>query len=136
VRDKAGNRLMRALNQRSIIPVYRGFFLCSPSDVFKLSDNRVLYKEKRVAVSPQICNEDCAMKWLDKIPLAPLVIFGIALALAPFSPQPHLLEKIQMLVNGQLSRPIDIFDLFWHSVGLVLIVLKLIRMRQLKTPTA
>jgi hypothetical protein len=72
------------------------------------------------------------MKWLDTIPLAPIVVFGIALALAPFYPQPHLWEKIQMLFNGELSRPIDIFDVFWHSVGLVLIALKLIRMRQLK----
>ena len=72
------------------------------------------------------------MKWLDKIPLAPLVIFGIAMALAPFSPQPHLLEKIQMLFNGELSKPIDIFDLFWHSTGLVVLGLKLLRMRQLK----
>jgi hypothetical protein len=76
------------------------------------------------------------MKWLDTIPLALIVVFGVALALAPFYPQPHLWEKIQMLFNGELSRPIDIFDLFWHSVGLVLIVLKLIRMRQLKNPSS
>jgi hypothetical protein len=76
------------------------------------------------------------MKWLDTIPLAPIILFGVALALAPFYPQPHLWEKIQMLFNGELSRPIDIFDLFWHSVGLVLIVLKLIRMRQIKNPSS
>ncbi|KPJ90847.1 MAG: RND transporter [Gammaproteobacteria bacterium SG8_11] len=72
------------------------------------------------------------MKLLDSIPLAPLVVFGIFLALAPFYPQPHLLEKIQMLFNGELSKPVDIFDLFWHSVGLILIGLKLLRMQQLK----
>jgi hypothetical protein len=72
------------------------------------------------------------MKLLDNISLAAVLIFGIALALAPFYPQPHLLEKIQMLFNGELSRSIDIFDLFWHSLGLILIALKLLRIRQLK----
>lgn len=73
------------------------------------------------------------MKLLDGISLSLIVIFGILLALAPFGPQPHLLEKIRMLIQGQLSKPIDIFDLFWHSAGLVLIGLKLLRMRQLKS---
>jgi hypothetical protein len=72
------------------------------------------------------------MKLLDSIPLAPILIFGIFLTLAPFYPQPHLLEKLQMLFNGELIKPIDIFDLFWHSLGLILIGLKLLRMRQLK----
>ena len=72
------------------------------------------------------------MKLLDSIPLGVIVVFGIALALAPFVPQPHLVEKIQMLIQGQLHKPIDIFDLFWHSIGLVLIGLKLLRLRQLK----
>ncbi|MCG6970561.1 MAG: RND transporter [Gammaproteobacteria bacterium] len=76
------------------------------------------------------------MKWLDKIPLALLVVFGVLMAFAPFFQKPHLLEKIQMLLNGALSRPIDIFDLFWHSIGLVLIVLKLIRMRQLRNSSS
>ena len=42
------------------------------------------------------------MKWLDKIPyiyIAPLAIF---LALAPFSPEPHLWEKLKMLSAGTL----------------------------------
>ena len=76
------------------------------------------------------------MKWLDAIPLAPIVVFAVALALAPFYPQPHLLQKIQMLFDGELSRPIDIFDLFWHSVGLLLVALKLIRMRSLKNSSS
>jgi hypothetical protein len=71
------------------------------------------------------------MKWLDKIPLPFIAIAAIFLAVAPIVPQPHLLEKLQMLFNGTLTRPIDIFDLFWHSWPLVLLVLKLIRMRQL-----
>ena len=72
------------------------------------------------------------MKLLDSIPLALILVFGIFLTLAPIYPQPHLLEKIQMLFKGELSRPVDIFDLCWHSLGLVLIALKLLRIRQLK----
>jgi hypothetical protein len=66
------------------------------------------------------------MKWLDKIPyvfIAPLAIF---LALAPFSPEPHLWEKLKMLSAGTLVRPIDIFDLFLHGSPLVILLLKLL----------
>ena len=65
------------------------------------------------------------MKWLDKIPylfIAPLAIF---LALAPFSPEPHLWEKLKMLSAGTLVRPIDMFDLFLHATPLVILLLKL-----------
>lgn len=46
------------------------------------------------------------------------------IGLAPFSPEPHLVEKIRMLIQGTLKRPIDIFDLFFHSAPLVLLVVK------------
>lgn len=55
-----------------------------------------------------------------------LVIIALLLGLAPFSPQPHLVEKVQMLLSGELSRPIDIFDLFFHSLPLLLLALKLL----------
>jgi len=67
------------------------------------------------------------MSFLDRIPLVPLAIFAILLALMPFKPQPHLFEKISLLVNGSLSRPMDIFDLFWHSWLIVVLALKLVR---------
>ena len=66
------------------------------------------------------------MKWLDKIPyivIAPLAIF---LALAPFSPEPHLWEKLKMLFAGTLVRPVDMFDLFLHGTPLAILVLKLL----------
>lgn len=72
------------------------------------------------------------MKWLDRIPLPTLAVMALLMGLAPFVPQPHLLEKLRMLMAGQLSRPIDIFDLFWHSLFPVLFILKLIRLRQIK----
>ena len=69
------------------------------------------------------------MKWLDKIPLTTLLIVALLLGLAPFTPEPHLWEKLKMLAAGELVKPIDIFDLFLHGTPAVLLVLKLIRMR-------
>ena len=66
------------------------------------------------------------MKWLDRIPymyIAPLAIF---LALAPFSPEPHLWEKLKMLSAGTLVRPIDIFDLFLHGTPLLVLIMKVL----------
>lgn len=68
------------------------------------------------------------MKWLDKIPLALLLPVAAILALAPFSPEPHLWEKLKMLFEGTLVRPIDIFDLLMHGVPLLLLALKLVSM--------
>jgi len=65
------------------------------------------------------------MKWLDKIPYAVLAPLAIFLALAPFTPEPHLWGKLKMLFAGGLVRPIDIFDLCLHAVPLTLLLLKL-----------
>jgi hypothetical protein len=71
------------------------------------------------------------MNWLDKIPLLLLVIIALMLAIAPYpsQPLPHLVEKVQMLTQGNLTKPIDIFDLFLHATPLVLVVIKLLRKR-------
>ena len=68
------------------------------------------------------------MKWLDKIPLGLLLPVAVLLALAPFSPEPHLWEKLKMLFEGTLVRPIDIFDLLMHGTPLVVLALKLATM--------
>ena len=67
------------------------------------------------------------MKWLDRIPFTVIVPFAVFLALAPFVPEPHLWEKLRMLSEGSLSRPLDIFDLFLHGTPLVLLIAKLAR---------
>ena len=66
------------------------------------------------------------MKWLDKIPYIVITPLAIFLALAPFSPEPHLWEKLKMLVAGTLVRPVDIFDLCLHGIPLLILVLKLL----------
>lgn len=72
------------------------------------------------------------MQWLDDMPLAFVALAAVALALAPFTPEPHLWEKLKMLAAGTLSRPIDILDLFLHGVPLVILGLKLMRDKHLK----
>jgi len=52
---------------------------------------------------------------------AVLIPLALLLGLAPFVPQPHLVEKLGMLCAGTLRRPLDIFDLIWHSWPLLLL---------------
>ena len=65
------------------------------------------------------------MAWLNKIPLSLILPLAVLLALAPFSPEPHLWEKLRMLFGGTLVKPVDILDLFLHGTPLVILVLKL-----------
>lgn len=67
------------------------------------------------------------MRWLDRFPLALLVVVAAWLAVAPVYPEPHLVEKLRMLMQGSLTRPIDIFDLLLHTVPLVLLAIRLWR---------
>lgn len=68
--------------------------------------------------------------WLDKIPLGIFIALAAWMAVAPIVPEPHLVEKLRMLFDGTLSRPIDIFDLFYHLVPMVLLGIRLERMRR------
>ncbi len=63
------------------------------------------------------------MEWISKLPWGLVIVACLTLGLAPFNP-PHLWEKLQMLSRGQLSRPIDWFDLFLHATPWVLLILK------------
>lgn len=67
------------------------------------------------------------MSWLDKIPFSTLIIISLLLGLAPFVPEPHVWEKLKMLADGSLAKPVDIFDLFMHGTPWVLLGLKSIR---------
>ncbi len=59
-----------------------------------------------------------------KLPWLVLILGSLTLGLAPFLPQPHLFEKIQMLINGELSRGIDVFDLLLHGLFPLLLIVK------------
>lgn len=67
------------------------------------------------------------MAWLDRFPLKWLVLVALWLGVAPILPEPHLIEKIRLLSQGALQKPIDIFDLLLHTVPLALLALRLWR---------
>jgi hypothetical protein len=62
------------------------------------------------------------MRWFDRIALLWLVLIALWLLMAPVLPEPHLIEKLHALTQGQLTRPLDIFDLLLHSVPALLLV--------------
>lgn len=67
------------------------------------------------------------MTWLDQIPWW-MVLVGIAtLGLAPFTPEPHIWEKLKMLAAGTLVKPLDIFDLLYHAIPWAIGLMKLAR---------
>ncbi len=68
------------------------------------------------------------MEILDRIPLGFAIIAALTLGLAPFVPEPHIVEKLRMLAKGTLVRPIDIFDLLFHAAPWLVLVAKLARM--------
>ena len=65
--------------------------------------------------------------FLEKIPYTLLILLAIFMLLAPFRPMPHVIEKISMLKNGVLTKPIDIFDLIFHLIPTFLLIVKAFR---------
>ncbi len=67
------------------------------------------------------------MSFLDSIPWWVAILAALTLGLAPFSPEPHIVEKLRMLAQGTLKRPLDIFDFAMHATPFVLVIAKLVR---------
>ncbi|MEZ5900858.1 MAG: hypothetical protein R3D51_15350 [Hyphomicrobiaceae bacterium] len=67
------------------------------------------------------------MTFLDQIPWWVLIAAALTLGLAPFVPEPHIVEKLRMLAQGTLRRPIDVFDLVLHATPFVLLAAKVMR---------
>jgi hypothetical protein len=67
------------------------------------------------------------VNWIDRQPIVLFLLASLTLGLAPFVPEPHIWEKLKMLAAGNLSRPIDIFDLLLHGTPWVLLMIKLYR---------
>ncbi len=74
------------------------------------------------------------MRWLDHIPFPILIAATLFMLGAPFVPEPHLVEKMRMLQEGNLTRPLDIFDVLWHLLPLILLVVKLATASKPKAP--
>jgi hypothetical protein len=67
------------------------------------------------------------LRFLDSISYPILIFIAVFMLLAPFSPMPHVVEKLIMLKDGNLTRPVDIFDLFFHLAPSLLPAIKFIR---------
>ncbi len=65
------------------------------------------------------------VNWIHHLDWTIVVLFCLTLGLAPFAP-PHIVEKLGMLFNGTLKRPLDWFDLFFHGVPWILLIVKII----------
>jgi len=63
--------------------------------------------------------------YISQLPWIVVIILCLTLGLAPYSPQPHLIEKLVLLTDGQLSTPVDIFDFLMHLSPFVLLILKI-----------
>lgn len=61
--------------------------------------------------------------FLAGIPWPVAIVLALTLGLAPFRP-PHLVEKLQMLAQGTLRRPVDWFDLLLHGLPWILVLAK------------
>jgi len=65
--------------------------------------------------------------WLDRLPWIWLLLLAGWMVIAPITPEPHLIEKLGLLVRGALVRPLDVFDLSMHAAPLLVVALKLWR---------
>ncbi|MCO4746932.1 MAG: RND transporter [Proteobacteria bacterium] len=64
------------------------------------------------------------MQWLATLPWGIVIMMCLTLGLAPFTP-PHIVEKLGMLSRGELTKAIDIFDLFFHATPWLLLIAKI-----------
>jgi hypothetical protein len=64
--------------------------------------------------------------WMGKLPWHLVIIAALTVGLAPFTPEPHIWEKLNMLSTGDLVHLIDWFDLVLHGTPWLLLILKLI----------
>ena len=69
-----------------------------------------------------------------RYPWALAVLAAMTLGLAPFAPEPHIVEKLRMLAQGTLVRPIDIFDLLMHGAPWLVVIAKAVRMALVRQP--
>ncbi|MCA9491565.1 MAG: hypothetical protein KC656_04100 [Myxococcales bacterium] len=64
------------------------------------------------------------VEWIHQLPWGLLIFACLTLGLAPFAP-PHIVEKLKMLREGTLKRPLDWFDLFYHALPFLLLAVKI-----------
>jgi hypothetical protein len=60
---------------------------------------------------------------LEQLPWNAVIFLCLTLGLAPYWP-PHIFEKLSMLANRKLVRPVDWFDLILHRSPWIILMLK------------
>ncbi len=65
-------------------------------------------------------------KLFNRMPLSLLIVLCLTLGLAPFTPEPHLWEKLKMLASGELNKSIDMIDLLLHGTPWLLLITRLV----------
>jgi hypothetical protein len=70
------------------------------------------------------------MRFIRELPFSILIVAAVFMLGAPFVPEPHLVEKARMAMNGTLTRPIDLFDVVWHLLPSALLVWKTVLWRR------
>lgn len=73
----------------------------------------------------KIAEAGAMQRLFNRIPWLLIIALCLTLGLAPFQPQPHLFEKLGMLVGGELVQAIDVFDLLLHALPWLLALVKL-----------
>lgn len=63
--------------------------------------------------------------YIRQLPWIIVAILCLTVGLTPYSPQPHLIEKLILLTDGQLNAPVDIFDFVMHLSPFILLILKI-----------
>lgn len=61
------------------------------------------------------------LAWLDRVPWWMLIIVALTLGLAPVRPEPHVVQKLRLLLQGELVKPLDMFDLCLHATPWLLL---------------
>lgn len=85
-------------------------------------------------MSPRVPLARKVLTWLDRLPRIWFLPLAAWLAAAPVTPEPHRVEKLRLLSQGTLTRPLDVFDLAMHAMPLLLVALKLWRQLRARRP--
>ena len=73
------------------------------------------------------------MRLIRELPFPILIVVAVLMLGTPFVPEPHLVEKARMAMNGTLTRPIDLFDVAWHLLPTALLIWKTVLWRRERT---
>jgi len=70
-------------------------------------------------------------KILDKMAYGPTVFLGTVFFLMPFAPEPHIIEKIMIIYNGEGMVAMSWFDIVLHGSAGLIALTKHLRHREL-----